>query len=98
MSPSSFDDVYYGSRIINKNNSSLKNKNMDNPCNFATRTQEEADVAAATLLAELDTEKLRTETSSKAKKKQEQEEERKTTSSCSYTIEERQSRRIATEK
>ena len=68
MSPSSFDDVSYGSGIINKNNSSLKNKNMENSCHFATRTQEEADEAAAALLAELDTEKLRTEASSKAKK------------------------------
>merc|ERR1712161_107109 len=83
MSPSSFDDVSYGSGIINKNNSSLKNKNMENSVHFATRTQEEADEAAAALLAELDTEKLRTEASSKAKKKQEEEEERKTTSSRS---------------
>ena len=67
MSVSSFDDVPYGSGIIEKHYSYLKNKNIENSGHFATRIREEADEAAAALLAEFDTEKLRTEVSSKVK-------------------------------
>ena len=59
MSPSSFDDISNNSGIINKNNSSLINKNVENLGHFATRAQEEAEEVTATLLEELDTEKLR---------------------------------------
>ena len=41
---------------------------MKNSSHFATWTQEEADKAAVTLLVELNTEKFKTEASSKTKK------------------------------
>ena len=65
---------------------------MENSDHFATWTKEEADEAAATLLAELDSDNLTN------KKKKKEKEKKKTTSSCSCKIEERQSRRIATGK
>ena len=59
---------------------------MKNSGYFATRTQEEADETDAILLAESDTEKLRTEASSTAKKTEKEEERKKTTSSCRCKI------------